>query len=212
MSALTITSLDREVQEAASDLIYQVSVTFYDAGRLAMSERAGSLALALTFHAQNFPAQARAYDVLSRVALYQNDSTRAVQYAQRGLRIPDLPASRTSSLHMRLGRALVAAKEQRLVDLINEPRSSRPLRSPSHRTKQEDLHYYGPVRLRAPQRYSPPRVSDAWGTPYRPPLRAGLCRDTPSHVPHESSRSSSRHLCAGRRLAKDRAPARLIPG
>src|SRR6476660_200949 len=56
----------------------------------------------------------------------------------------------------------------RLVDLINEPRSSRLLRSPSHRIKQEDLHYYEPVRLRVPRRYSPPRASDVWGTPCRP--------------------------------------------
>ncbi|GAA1613205.1 hypothetical protein GCM10009733_006610 [Nonomuraea maheshkhaliensis] len=111
VSALTIASLDQEAQKAASNLMYQVSVTFYDAGRLATSQRAGSLALELAFHAQHFPAQARAYDVLSRVALYKKDATRAAQYAQRGLRIPDLPASRTSSLHMRLGRALVAAGE-----------------------------------------------------------------------------------------------------
>ncbi|MEV4079440.1 helix-turn-helix transcriptional regulator, partial [Nonomuraea fuscirosea] len=112
VSALTVTSLAREMQEAASDLMYQVSVTFYDAGRLAQSEHAGTLALDFAFHAQDFPAQARAYDVLSRVALYRKDATRAVQHAQRGLRIPDLPASRSSSLHMRLGRALIAVSKQ----------------------------------------------------------------------------------------------------
>ncbi|MDX3108091.1 tetratricopeptide repeat protein [Nonomuraea angiospora] len=108
VGALQPATLSRELQEATSDLMYQVSITLYDAGKLAQSERASTMALDLAHHAQDFPGQARAYDALSRVALYRNDPTRAVQYAQRGLRIPDLPASRTSSLHMRFGRALGA--------------------------------------------------------------------------------------------------------
>ncbi|MEU8355643.1 helix-turn-helix transcriptional regulator [Nonomuraea sp. NPDC048882] len=110
VGALRISSLSTQLQEAASDLMYQVSVTLYDAGQLAQSEHAGTVALELAHHAQDFPAQARAYDALSRVALYRSDSTRALQYAQRGLRIPDLPASRASSLYMRLGRALVSIR------------------------------------------------------------------------------------------------------
>ena len=42
--------------------------------------------------------------------------------------------------------------------------------------------------------------------------RAGLCRDTPSHVPHGSSRSSSRHLCAGHHLAKKSGTRQAHPG
>ncbi len=99
-----------ELQGAASDLMYQASIALYDAGRLAQAEHAGTIALDLAHHAQNFPAQARAYDALSRVSLYRDDSMRAVHYAQRGLRIPDLPSSRLSSLHMRLGRGLAGIK------------------------------------------------------------------------------------------------------
>ncbi|MGW4796839.1 hypothetical protein ACWEPC_30900, partial [Nonomuraea sp. NPDC004297] len=108
VGALQAAMLSTQLQEAASDLIYQVSVTLYDSGKLAQSEHASAMALDLAHHAQDFPAQARAYDAMSRVALYRNDPTRAVQYAQRGLRIPGLPVSRASSLHMRFGRALVA--------------------------------------------------------------------------------------------------------
>src|SRR5680860_1555336 len=36
------------------------------------------------------------------------------------------------------------------------------------------------------------------------------CRNTPSHVPHESSRLGSRHLHTGHHLASRRAPARLL--
>jgi tetratricopeptide (TPR) repeat protein len=99
-----------ELQGAASDLMYQASIALYDAGRLPQAEHAGMIALDLAHHAQNFPAQARAYDALSRVSLYRNDPMRAVQYAQRGLRVPDLPPSRLSSLHMRLGRGLAGIK------------------------------------------------------------------------------------------------------
>ncbi|MEV4837038.1 helix-turn-helix transcriptional regulator [Nonomuraea sp. NPDC049486] len=110
VAALKTASLSGRWQGTASDLMYQVSVTLYDAGKLAQSERAGSIALDLAHHAQDFPGQARAYDALSRVALYRGDPSRAVQYAQRGLRVPDLPVSRESSLHMRLGRALISIK------------------------------------------------------------------------------------------------------
>src|SRR5260370_3096414 len=43
------------------------------------------------------------------------------------------------------------------------------------------------------------------------PTLAGLYRDAPSHVPHESRRSGSRHLCAGPHLATKRGSASLIP-
>ncbi|MEU5868977.1 tetratricopeptide repeat protein [Nonomuraea sp. NPDC047529] len=99
-------SLGHELQGAVSDLMYQVGIALYDAGRLAQSERAGAIALDLAHQAEDPPARARAYDALSRVSLYRGDPLRAVRHAQRGLRVPDLPPSRLSSLHMRLGRAL----------------------------------------------------------------------------------------------------------
>jgi len=37
-------------------------------------------------------------------------------------------------------------------------------------------------------------------------------RSVPSHVPHGSGRSGSRHLHAGHHLASKRVAARLIPG
>lgn len=53
-------------------------------------------------------------------------------------------------------------------------------------------------------------VVTAWNTPSR--TRTGLqCRGMSSHVPYRSSRSGSRHLHAGHRLANKREPARLLP-
>jgi len=62
-------------------------------------------------------------------------------------------------------------------------------------------HYYEPVRRRA-------RATVLWrpaghsrtGLSLSPPLQRQY-RGTPSHVPHESRRPGSRHLCAGHRLA-----------
>jgi hypothetical protein len=53
-------------------------------------------------------------------------------------------------------------------------------------------------------------VFAAWSAPSR--TRTGMqCRGMSSHVPHKSSRSGSRHLHAGHRLANKREPARLVP-
>lgn len=52
-------------------------------------------------------------------------------------------------------------------------------------------------------------VIAAWSAPSR--TRTGMqCRGMSSHVPYKSSRSGSRHLHAGHRLANRREPARLI--
>ena len=82
-----------------------------------------------------------------------------------------------------------------------------------HPSEQELHRYYGPVRRRAPHRYSVPSVSASarslsrpWGLRPRTPYRR-----SPSHVPCKSRRPGSRRLYAGHRLASTRAPARLIP-
>src|ERR1035441_6127434 len=72
-------------------------------------------------------------------------------------------------------------------------------------------HYYGPVRQRATATV----LMSLRGTPGSgTPSHRTLMRQfpgTPSHVPHESRRQGSCHLCAGHRLANRRAPARLLP-
>ena len=70
---------------------------------------------------------------------------------------------------------------------------------------EQGLHsYYGPVRQRAPHRYSMPSVSASarslsrpWGLRPRTPFRR-----SPSHVPCKSRRPGSRRLYAGHHLAK----------
>lgn len=91
---------------AASDLLYQAAIVLYDANRLVQAEHTGMVALDLAYHGRDHAARARAHDALSRIFLYRGDRVRAVQHAQRGLRLPDLPGSRAASLWMRLGRAL----------------------------------------------------------------------------------------------------------
>ena len=93
---------------------------------------------------------------------------------------------------------------------------SRPLGSTPTSRQQGLLSYCGPVRRRAPHRYSMPSVSASARSLSRPggwtsPSERPTYRCSPSHVPCKSRRPGSRRLCAGHRLANTRAPARLIP-
>ena len=75
---------------------------------------------------------------------------------------------------------------------------------------QELRHYYEPVRMPAPRRYSAPRrFRPLERAPSRRPCRRQY-RGQPSHVPRESRRPGSRRLYAGHRLASNRVSARLI--
>ncbi|MFF3444593.1 helix-turn-helix domain-containing protein [Streptosporangium sp. NPDC002721] len=103
----------RPLQKAVSELMYQVTLVLYDAGRLAQADRTGGIALDLALRAQDFKSQARAYDSLSRVSLYRGDHARGVTYAQRGLQVPDITSSQQASLSMRLGRSLALIPEQK---------------------------------------------------------------------------------------------------
>jgi hypothetical protein len=63
------------------------------------------------------------------------------------------------------------------------------------------------------QRYSLPCGSAAWQTPSRHRLdHRRQCRDTPSHVPHKSSRPDSRRLHAGHHLARNTDTRQTPPG
>jgi hypothetical protein len=54
--------------------------------------------------------------------------------------------------------------------------ASRPLRSPPHRARQEDQHYYEPVRLPARQQFPPLTPPGACRHPSRYPTRAAISR------------------------------------
>ena len=77
---------------------------------------------------------------------------------------------------------------------------------------QEFLSYYEQVRRHSPRRYSIPHGFGRLGRSLLAPQTWCQYRGMPSHVPRGSSRSGSRCLYAGHRLANQRAPARLVPG
>ena len=101
------------LQQAASRLADQAALVLYDAGKLGAADRAEALSLELAMRAGDPEAQARAFDGLSRISLYRGDSARAVAYAQRGLRVPELTNSQRASLSMRLGRSFALIPGQR---------------------------------------------------------------------------------------------------
>ena len=93
-----------------------------------------------------------------------------------------------------------------------QPRTTRPLRSARHYSGLH--HYYGPVRQRAAATVlSASRFRPLGTLPLAAHFQGGRSIGARLlHVPHESRRPGSRHLCAGHRLASQRATARLIPG
>ncbi|TKK90552.1 helix-turn-helix transcriptional regulator [Herbidospora galbida] len=97
---------------AASELMAQATLILYDANNLGQAEHVGALALRYATQATDHSAQARAFDILSRVHLYKGDHPRGIEYAQRGLAIPDLSPDQSAQIHMRLGRALAATPGQ----------------------------------------------------------------------------------------------------
>ncbi|WP_157518759.1 hypothetical protein [Herbidospora mongoliensis] len=97
---------------AASELMAQATLILYDANSIAQAERVGVLALRYATQAADHSAQARAFDILSRVQLYKGDYARGIEYAQRGLAIPELSPDQTAQIYMRLGRALAATPGQ----------------------------------------------------------------------------------------------------
>jgi hypothetical protein len=105
-------SRDRDLQAAASAFLNQATLILYDAGRLSPAERLGGRSLDLATRSADTEGQARAYDALSRVSLYRGDSSRAVMYARRGLRIRGITDVQRALLNMRLGRSLALVPER----------------------------------------------------------------------------------------------------
>ncbi|GLZ07451.1 hypothetical protein Acsp03_49170 [Actinomadura sp. NBRC 104412] len=104
---------DASLQRAASALANQAALVLYDAGRLAAADHAGASSLEFAVRAKDPEGQARAYDGLSRISLYRGDFARAVRYAERGLKVPDMSNSQRASLYMRLGRSLAHMPAQK---------------------------------------------------------------------------------------------------
>ena len=92
-----------------------------------------------------------------------------------------------------------------------KPRASRPLRSSPHRARQEDQHYYEPVRLPARQRFPPLAHPALAGIPLATPSRGSRIRAGPP-VPCGRRRPGSRHLYAGHHLASNPGNRQAHPG
>lgn len=99
--------------QAAAHLADQAALVLYDAGKLGAADHAEALSLELARRAEAPEAQARAYDGLSRISLYRGDHSRAVAYAERGLKVSDVTNNQRAALYMRLGRSLAVIPGQR---------------------------------------------------------------------------------------------------
>jgi transcriptional regulator with XRE-family HTH domain len=104
---------DAALHQAASGLANQAALILYDAGKLAAADRASAFSLDYAVRANDVEGQARGYEGLSRISLYRGDFSRAVSYAERGLRLTHLSNSQRAALYMRLGRSLALVPDQR---------------------------------------------------------------------------------------------------
>lgn len=101
----------RALQSAASRLCRQAALILHDARSMDRAEETAATALAFGRSAGDWTAQARACDTLSLIAAYLPGG-RAVEYARRGLALPDVSASDQAVLAARLGRAAALGGEQ----------------------------------------------------------------------------------------------------
>jgi hypothetical protein len=101
---------DRQLQEAAANLLRVQALTLYDADRMDPAESAARNALALARAAQNTEIQALTYNTLSQVATYAGAGDRAQYYAEAGLRLRDISDRSRANLHKRRMRALATLR------------------------------------------------------------------------------------------------------
>lgn len=113
---------DRELQSAASHLANETMLALYDAQRFREAERIGALSLALARRANDFPAQAGAYTILSQISTYQGMGARGAMYAEQALHLPDLSNANQAYVKIRIGRALslVPGRERKARAMLDE--------------------------------------------------------------------------------------------
>jgi tetratricopeptide (TPR) repeat protein len=110
-----VTSQDRKLQEAASDLAVQTVWALNDACRVEAAESAGRLALKLAKASGSPRAQARAYEALISLNLDHGVADRALMYANKGVRLREIPELPQAWMRLKKGWALahVSGQENR---------------------------------------------------------------------------------------------------
>jgi transcriptional regulator with XRE-family HTH domain len=99
---------DAGLQAATSRLCRQAALILYDARNIDRAEQTAASALAFGRSAGDVTAQARAYETLSLITAYLPGG-KGIDYARRGLALPDTLAGDRAVLAARLGRAAVLA-------------------------------------------------------------------------------------------------------
>jgi transcriptional regulator with XRE-family HTH domain len=98
-----VTSKDRKLQEAASDLAVEAVWTLNDAHGFDAGENVGRLALTLARLSESTAAQSRSYSALTALNVERGDAGRALKYAERGVILPDVPDTQRTWVKLRKG-------------------------------------------------------------------------------------------------------------
>ncbi|HEU5157762.1 MAG TPA: hypothetical protein VFU43_12275 [Streptosporangiaceae bacterium] len=115
-----VTSRDRKLQEAASDLAVQTVWTLNDACRVGVGENVGRLALKLAEASGNPRAQSRAYEALISLNLDHGAVDRALMYANKGVLLRETPELSRAWMRLKKGWTLahISGQEKHARDEI----------------------------------------------------------------------------------------------
>lgn len=101
-----VTSRDRKLQEAASELAVEGVWTLNELCRLEVGENVGRLALELAGASGSTHAQSRAYSALATLNLDNGNAERALIYAKRGVDLTEVPGTQQTWMRLRKGWTL----------------------------------------------------------------------------------------------------------
>ncbi|HEU5156757.1 MAG TPA: helix-turn-helix transcriptional regulator [Streptosporangiaceae bacterium] len=110
--APTVTSRDRQLQEAAAELAAEAVWILNDARRFDAGENVGRLALELAKRSKSPDAQSRAFSALTGINMERGIADRALMYARDGSRLPDVPEAQHAWMQLRRARTLALVRGQ----------------------------------------------------------------------------------------------------
>jgi predicted XRE-type DNA-binding protein len=107
-----VTSKDRQLQEAASELAAETVWTLNDACRVEAGENVGRLALQLAKLSGSLHAESEAYDALAAINLDHGETDRALMYAKHGVMLREVPDAQQAWMRIRTGWSLAHVRGQ----------------------------------------------------------------------------------------------------
>jgi transcriptional regulator with XRE-family HTH domain len=108
--APALESRDRQLQEAASEVAVEAVWALNDERRFDAGENIGRLGLELAKRSKSPNAQSCAYSALTAINIERGRADRALMYAKKGLRLPEVPAGQQAWMRLRQSWSLALVR------------------------------------------------------------------------------------------------------